>query len=187
MKIFFGMFCLLLATAVVFAQDEGDSKGFQKEKLFFGGNFGLTFGDYTLLNLSPQIGYRFNKHTAAGFGINAQYVSVKERLTTGDLYRKASQGVAGLNIFGRVYPIQNIMLQLQPELNYIFGNEKYYVTGDSYKLDAQIIPSLLAGGGLVLPGGRGSFIAAVFYDVLQRKYSPYGSRAVLNFGYNIGF
>lgn len=167
----------------------GKTRGFQKEKLFFGGNFGLTFGDYTLINISPQIGYRFTKTFAAGVGINAQYVGYKERdIYTNNVYRKVSQGVTGLNVFGRLYPVNQFFLQLQPEANYIFGKQTYYQpTKEEYKLDAMIVPSLLAGGGAALPAGRGAFIISVFYDVLQDKNSPYGKKPVYNFGYNIGF
>lgn len=164
-------------------------KGFQKEKLFVGGNFGLTFGDYTLINISPQLGYRFNSMFAAGFGINGQYVSIKDRNAyTGDPFRKVSQTVFGLNAFGRVYPIRNIMLQVQPEANYLFGKQIYYgPPKEEYRLDAMIAPSLLAGGGAVIPSGRGEMLITIFYDVLQNENAPYGRRPIYNIGYNISF
>jgi hypothetical protein len=183
------LFCLALgfSLSTVSAQDilPEEKKGFQKEKLFFGGNFGLTFGDYTLINLSPQVGYRFNQYFAAGMGVNAQYVSIKERDFYGNDYRKVSQGVAGLNVFGRVYPFRQVMLQVQPEGNYIFGKQTFYNPREEYKIDTEIVPSLLVGGGLVLGGqGRGEFIISLMYDLLQRQNSPYGSRPFINFGYN---
>ena len=183
---------LCATTIFAFAQDEEPDekkeKGFQKEKLFVGGNFGLTFGNYTLINVSPQIGYRFTDFFAAGVGLNFQYVGIKEKYTNGDLYRKSTQGVTGLNVFGRLYPINQFMIQVQPEVNYVFGKEIYYDTNprQEYKLDAQIVPSLLLGGGLVIPSGRGAFITSVFYDVLQDPSSPYGKRLIVNFTYNIG-
>jgi hypothetical protein len=182
---------LVLATAGVWAQEgeeNDDKKGFQKEKLFVGGNFGLAFGNYTFINISPQLGYRFTKLFAAGMGVNGQYVSFKERYyDTGDPYRKVSQTVIGLNVFGRVYPIRNIMLQAQPEANYIFGKQIFYgPPKQEFKLDASIVPSLLMGGGLVLPSGRSEMLITVFYDVLQAQGSPYGRRPIFNFGYNIG-
>src|SRR5574337_562775 len=94
---------VLLVTAIgklSYAQNEDrpeKKKGFDKSKLFYGGNFGMTFGDYTLINVSPQIGYRFNEYLAAGTGINFQYISLKERdYYTGDPVDKISQGVVGL-------------------------------------------------------------------------------------------
>jgi hypothetical protein len=182
---------VLLSIAIIsLAQDKEEKekeKGFRKENLFVGGNFGLTFGNYTLINISPQIGYRFSELFAAGMGVNLQYVSIKEKDWNGDTYAKTSQGVTGLNIFGRIYPIRQFMLQLQPEANYIFGKQIFYTNPrQEYKLDARIVPSLLAGGGLVLPSGRGAFIASVFYDVLQNDNSPYGNRLIVNFTYNVG-
>ncbi len=183
---------LLSITIASFGQEEKEEgeekvKGFQKDRLFVGGNFGLSFGNYTFINVSPQIGYRFNKFLAAGTGVNLQYVSIKQNYSNGGLYSKTSQGVAGLNIFGRVYPIQQFMLQVQPEANYVFGKQRNYFADriDEIKVK-EIVPSLLLGGGLVLPSGRGAFIASLFYDVLQQEGSPYGNRPILNFTYNIG-
>ena len=189
--ILFAALCAI--TIFAFAQDEEPDekkeKGFQKEKLFVGGNFGLTFGNYTLINVSPQIGYRFTDFFAAGVGINLQYVSWKDEYSNGD-NSKTSQTVTGLNVFGRIYPIKNFMIQVQPEENYLFGKQKYYqaYTQTTFKnnTDAKIVPSLLLGGGLVIPSGRGAFITSVFYDVLQKDNSPYGNRPIVNFTYNVG-
>ncbi|HYM94039.1 MAG TPA: hypothetical protein VET23_07865 [Chitinophagaceae bacterium] len=181
---------LVLTTtfSLVHAQDEEKKKGFDKSKLFVGGNFGMTFGDYTLINVSPQLGYRFNQYFATGAGFNFQYASLKQRDFNGNPVYKTSQDVIGLNIFGRVYPFRQFMIQAQPELNYVFGKQKYYgPPSQTTKLDASIIPSLLVGGGAVFPGGRGAFIASIFYDVLQRPNSPYSNQPIYNFGYNFGF
>lgn len=196
MKKFYLLLIAATVTMASFGQSESESaevkeekgKGFQKENLFVGGNFGLTFGNFTLINVSPQIGYRFNRFLAAGTGLNFQYISIKEKYNDGSLYSKTSQGVTGLNIFGRVYPIRQFMLQAQPEANYVFGKQIFYDSDprQEYNLNAEIVPSLLMGGGLVLPSGRGAFIASVFYDVLQKENAPYGNRPVINFTYNIG-
>jgi hypothetical protein len=181
---------LFLSSLAVFAQDEPtEGSGFQKDRLFVGGNFGLSFGDYTLINITPQVGYRFSSLFAAGLGINGQYISVKNYYTTGS--SRTEEGVTGLNIFGRLYPLDQIMIQVQPEMNYRFGNIKYYDVSGSLvqktKADAVIVPSLLIGGGAVFPSGRGALIASVFYDVLQDKNSPYGARPFYTFGYNFSF
>ena len=189
-KIFISLF--LFAAIAAQAQDEGprneeEPKGFQREKLFIGGNFGLSFGDYTFINLSPQLGYRFNDFFAAGFGINGQYVSDRRRVGSTTVAR-FTRGIVGLNTFGRAYPFRFLMLQVQPEANYLFGKDRYY-TGNmpgTYNFGAEIVPSLLLGGGAVLQQGRGALIISAMYDVLQKRNSPYGSRPVYNIGYNIG-
>ncbi|HET7897453.1 MAG TPA: hypothetical protein VFL47_07280, partial [Flavisolibacter sp.] len=148
---------LLFCTLLAFSQDEEE----MQNKVFAGGNFALSFGTYTFVNINPQIGYRFNRFLSAGLGMNFLYTSQKERYNGID-YSKTTRGVAGMNTFVRFYPVQKFFAQIQPEANYIFGNTEYYLdinnqplsTPVKYKLDAEIIPSLLAGGGLATPAGR---------------------------------
>src|SRR3712207_6814413 len=115
-KVLVLLVAVLLLKTTLRAQEEDEKeapkRGFQREKLFLGGNFGLTFGDYTNINVSPQLGYRFSNRFAAGLGINGQYVSIRQRYTDGSTYSRSSRGVAGLNAFGRVYPVSFIMLQV---------------------------------------------------------------------------
>jgi hypothetical protein len=179
--------CLFaLFSAVAVAQDEEGEpakQGFDKSKLFIGGNFGLGFGNVsTLINVSPQLGYRFNRYIAAGAGINFIYSSNKYEW----LGYKEQFGVAGLNIFGRFYPIQYAFVQLQPEANYTWGKQKDLNSDAEYKLDSKVVPSLLGGVGAAIPAGRGYFIISANYDLLQNERSPYGNRTFFNFGYNIG-
>ena len=185
---------LILLTAIVFcstmayAQDEERPGSSMKDKLFAGGSVGLSFGSYTLVNLSPQIGYRFNKYLSSGIGFNLLYVSLKEKDQYGRDYRKVVQGITGLNLFARFYPAQRFMIQIQPEGNYIFGKQIFYQpVKETYKLDAEIVPSFLAGGGLVVPTDKGELITTIMYDVLQKANSPYGNRPIVNVGYNFNF
>ncbi|MBL7736479.1 MAG: hypothetical protein JNL51_13545 [Chitinophagaceae bacterium] len=71
------LFFMVVLAGGAYAQDPEPVKGFDRNKLFFGGNFGLSFGNNTLVNISPQAGYRFNRHFAAGAGINALYSSFR--------------------------------------------------------------------------------------------------------------
>ena len=179
---------IVFCCSVASAQDEEGSGDFQKDKLFAGGNFGIAFGSYTLINLSPQVGYRFNRFFSSGVGLNLQYASQKVKDVYGNDYSKTSQGITGLNLFARFYPAQKFLLQLQPEINYMFGNIKYYQpTETKYKLNTEIVPSLLAGGGMVMPSENGALIITVMYDLLQRTSSPYGNRPIVSFGYNFNF
>jgi hypothetical protein len=164
-----------------------DIKGFDKSKLFFGGNFGLSFGSQTLINVSPQVGYRFNQYFAAGAGVNFIYSSLKSYYTDGSVASRQNLGYAGLNVFGRVYPIQYILLQVQPELNYSWGKYKQYDPDAIYSLPGKFVPSLLLGAGGAIPAGRGAFVIMGQYDVVQDPRGPYGNNIFLSFGYNIGF
>jgi hypothetical protein len=191
MKRFLLTACLFaLFSVVAVAQDEeGEApvkQGFDKSRLFFGGNFGLGFGSVsTLVNVSPQIGYRFNRFLAAGAGINFIYSSYKYEWYNPPY--KEQYGVTGLNIFGRFYPIDYAFVQLQPEANYTWLKYKFDDGSPDEKLPSKIVPSLLGGVGAAIPAGRGAFIVMAQYDLLQNERSPYGNRAFFNFGYNIGF
>jgi hypothetical protein len=185
--------CLLLASfslLQVKAQDEelpAESRGFDKSRLFFGGTLGATFGDYTFVNVSPQVGYRFNEYLGAGVGVNFIYNSIKYRDVYDHPVTREDYGYTGLSIFGRVYPLRVIMLQVQPELNYSWGEWKNLTTGEVQKLDNVFVPSLLVGGGAAIPTGGGAFTAMLQYDLIQNVRSPYGSKAFLSFGYSFGF
>lgn len=188
MKKFFFLMTLVFCSTVLFAQDDEKPKGFNKDKLFAGGGFGLSLGSYTLINLSPQIGYRFNKYLSSGIGLNLIYASQKEKDVYGRDYRKVVQGIAGLNLFTRFYPVQRFLIQVQPEANYIFGKQIFYQpVKETYKLDAEIVPSFLAGGGFIIPADKGEIITTIMYDVLQRPGSPYGNRPIVNVTYNFKF
>ena len=178
-----------LVAAVSFAQDEEpvERRGFDKSRLFLGGNFGASFGDYTLVNVSPQLGYRFSNFFAAGAGVNFIYSSLKYRdLNDNPVYKDAS-AVTGLNLFGRIYPLRQVMLQVQPEMNYTWGKRKYFDGLPDAKLPNKFVPSVLLGAGAAIPSGPGAFMIMMQYDVLQNERSPYGSRPFLSFGYNMGF
>ena len=177
---FAGLFLLL---------QQASAQGPQKGK-FAGACVQLAFGDTGFVKLSPYIGYRFNHFFAAGFGVHGQYECVKDYdQYTGDLFTRQKSTVLGLNLFGRFYPIRNLMIQVQPEANYTFGKITFYDTNpkETYNLDAEIVPSILVGGGLVLPTNKGEWIAAAFYDVLQFKDTPYGRRAIMHLGYDFRF
>jgi hypothetical protein len=171
------------------AQDEPlEKQGFDRSRLFAGGNFALSFGNSTIINISPQLGYRFNRFLAAGAGVNAQYSSFRTiNAYDGSTFSRFNYGVGGLNIFGRFYPIEQVILQVQPEMNYVWGKEKYYNPSSEISLKGKFVPSLLLGAGGAIPmGGSGAFIIMAQYDVLQSNRTPYGSRVFFNFGYNFG-
>ncbi len=180
-----GTFSLLKAQTE--DQDPEEEKtGFDKSRLFFGGSFGLSFGDYTLINISPQVGYRLSRYFATGVGINGQYSEFKYRYGD-EIYQRQKYGVVGLNIFGRVYPIPQLFAQVQPEMNYVWSEVKNYSPDVSIK-ENQFVPTILIGGGGAIPMGQSAaFIIMIQYDVLQQRLSPYGPRPFYSVGFTAGF
>jgi hypothetical protein len=191
-KRFFQLLVILFCSGAVFnqlqAQEAGEMqeprKGFDKEKLFFGGNFGMSFGDYTFINITPQVGYQFNQYFAAGAGVSFIGSSFVQRDFNGNKIYKDSYYSSGLNVFGRVSPIRFLFLQLQPEINYTWGRTKFYNGQNELKLDGEFVPILLAGIGVVIPAGRGALIGMLQYNLLQNDRSIYGNRPFVSFGFN---
>ncbi|WP_336515889.1 hypothetical protein [Pollutibacter soli] len=183
---FFLILVISLFNLTAFGQDEGETtKGFDKSKLFFGGYFGISFGNSTFVNVSPQVGYRFNNWFAAGAGVNFIYSNFLYYDIYGNKDYRYEYGSTGLNIFGRVYPIQFAFLQLQPEINYIWGKEKFYNPAFEYKLDPKFRPTLLAGVGAAIPAGRGAILLMLQYDLIQSENpaSPYGRNPFFSMGF----
>jgi hypothetical protein len=89
---------------------------FEKERVVYFGNFGLQFGTFTLINISPTIGYRFTDKLTAGAGPLMNYVS--------DNYSKFSNFSYGARIYGKYFIFENAYLTGDYQLinNYWQGN-----------------------------------------------------------------
>lgn len=167
-------------------EDTVAHRGFDSRRLFVGGNLGLSFGDLTYVNLSPLVGYRFSELFSAGVQINAQYESVRYTDLSDALYKKEKYGVLGAGIFGRIYPLSQFFIHLQPEMNFIFGKVRYF-DGTPEQKYHEHVASFLAGGGYSIPAGRSAVTLMVLYDVLQNTRSPYGNQPIFRAGVNLGF
>ncbi len=167
-------------------EEVSEKKGFDPQRLFFGGNFALTFGDFTFINVSPVVGYRITEKFSAGTQINFIYQSSKIQYYA-NAYTKSEYAYVGMGVFGRFNPVKFLLLNVQPELNYVWGNYKEVYPGKyhEYKQEGKFIPSVLLGAGAVIPtGGRGALIAMIQYDIVQDDLSPYGKNPFFSFGFN---
>ncbi len=194
MNKFYFKACLLMAflfSAIAsFAQDEprvrnanedGDAmpfeeKGFKKENLFTGGNFTLSFGSgYTVLGVSPMLGYKINDYLDAGAVINYVFTGTRDYYTFND---KLRQHTYGPGVFLRAYPIPMFFLQAQPEYNFI---TQTYAMGSQRTSATASAPSLLLGGGYAggrAKGGTTFFYMSLLFDVLKNENSPYVNIAI---------
>lgn len=152
----------------------GSGFQFDKSKLSLGGSLGLQFGDYTVVNISPQVGYDFAKYITAGAGFGYTYLK-ESRYNT-----KWTNSYLSFNLFGRFYPIDFLVIGIQPEISRMWQTLK--VNGVGYT-ESKFVPSFLVGGGL----RYGGVIAMIQYDVVQDDYSPYGDNLVYTVGYTFNF
>jgi hypothetical protein len=119
-RMIFAVMLLVSAQAASAQYYETDSaKGFDPSRVMIGGSVGFSFGDYTFVNISPLIGYRFSPKFAAGVNINAQYASQRLKDNTGFTYERNNYSMIGAGVFGRFYPFEQFFLHAQPEYNSI--------------------------------------------------------------------
>ena len=189
------MFLLLFMTAfsiTIFAQRDSSEErtgGFQKDKLFTGGDVTVSFyTGGTTLGISPYFGYSLTHWLDAAVSLNFIYQGQKDQY--GDKYRQTNIGPGA---FVRLFPIDFLYAQAQYEHNFI--NAKYIPNNGSgnnrYKTD---VNSLLLGAGYSSGRSEGSntyYYLSVMFDVAQLPGSPYVDTygrliPVIKAGFNIG-
>lgn len=159
-------------------KEESTSK-FDARRLTFGGGFGLQFGDYTLVNVSPQVGYNFSDKFNAGVGLSYSYY--KDDYRSNFLKYEERRHYASFNLYARVYPIENIVLMVQPEASRVWYTAESQGFGQKYS-ESKFVPSVVVGGGLRF----GPMTAMLKYDLVQDSYSPYGDTVFYSIGYTFG-
>lgn len=189
------LLCLLLlggiqlAHAQYYKTDTSSRKGFDPSRMMIGGSLGLVFGDYTNINISPLVGYRFSDMFAAGVNINAQYAAEKSRDWNGETLQRYQYTVFGGGVWGRFYPLEMLFLHAQPEYNHVSEKLTDYTYDPKQTFKSSYgVSSLLLGGGYSQPLGSGysAFYIMILYDVLQDARSPYQNRPQITMGFNVG-
>ncbi|MBS1729256.1 MAG: hypothetical protein JSS67_00615 [Bacteroidetes bacterium] len=147
------------------------SKGFQKENIFLGGGLNLGFGTGSFgVGLNPEVGYSIANWMDAGIAINASYQSINADYNYGYSQKSFNYGAG---IFTRIYPIQFLFLQIQPEHNWSNNTLKDPSTNFSQKINFQS-NSLLAGIGYANRiVGQGNFYTVIMIDLMSDLHSPY--------------
>lgn len=193
MKRIFFVFFLTTLSITMFAQDETDGgeekkTGFQKEKLFTGGDLVLSFSNYgTTLGVSPYFGYSVTKWLDAAVKFNVLYQSQTDFNNT-----KYKQTNFGPGAFVRLFPVNFLFAQVQYEHNFI--STKITPQGSGSYRAKYDVNSLLVGAGY--SGGRAEgsnsyFYFSVMFDLAQQLNSPYldgngKMLPIISAGYNIG-
>lgn len=154
-----------------------EPKGFQKENVFLGGSVSLGFGSGSFgVGANPEIGYSVAQWLDAGVALNINYNSQKIYAADGSGIQtqgKISSFNYGAGVFGRIYPVNFLFVQLQPEVNWIKYSQKDNFSGLKSNTTVSA-PSLIAGIGYsqrVVT--QGSYFLMIGLDVLNDTNSPY--------------
>lgn len=164
------IFCLAVTAA--FCQQtpptyisKDDSKGFKQENIFLGGGLSLGIGSGTFgIGLSPEIGYTITPWLDAGIWGNTFYSTKSANYNYGISQKNFKYGVG---IFTRIYPVQFLFLQIQPEHNWSNYTLKDPNTQFTQKLNFES-NSLLAGIGYANRNiGNVNFYTVILIDLLS--------------------
>ena len=174
-------------------KQEESKGGFDKSKLFTGGNVGLGFGSgRTSIGIGPYFGYSLNKYVDVALSLNYNYISQRDYVQYGD---KLRQSMIGPGVFTRLFPVKFLFAQAQFEQNFI--KLKYIPASGGYYLpfsETKSVSSFLIGPGYA--GGREAgnntyYYVSVLFDVAKNKNSPYVDglgrvNPIFRAGFNIG-
>ena len=159
---------------MLFAQQletDEQPKGFKRENMFFGSSLNLSLGNrFFNIGVNPELGYSLNKWLDAGVSLNINYFSQNASDFSNTRFRNFNYGAG---TFFRIWPVNFLHLQVQPEYNWINSSQKNVITNQTarYNYNAE---SLLVGIGYGnrVVGGQYSYVTLMI-DVLQNINSPY--------------
>lgn len=144
-----------------------------KDRLFFGGNFAMSFGTITFIDVSPLVGTMITNRLSSGVGLTYQYF--KDNRFVG-----ANNSLYGGRVFSRYNIFPNIFAHGEFEnLNLDLYNPR------SEQFQREWVPGLLLGGGYFTPfGTRGGANITLLYNFLYDNLrSPYNQPYVIRVGF----
>ncbi len=174
---------IVLAGFYGFAQNGNEitERSSFRDRVFFGGNLGLAFGDVTFVEVAPLVGYRVTDKLSTG--VQIQYRYRNDKRFSQDL--EASD--YGFNLFARYNLASPFFLQAE----YEYLNFEFITLTPDRNTFREGFSSVLVGGGIAQPLGRNAFfIITALYNLSyddSEQVSPYDSPLILRVGINLGF
>jgi len=149
------------------------------ERMFFGGSFGMSFGDYTYINLSPLVGYKLTPSLSVGAGVIYQYSKIKYYDYSSNMFGGRLMGIA--KVYGPLFA--------QIEYEYLNYDSFGYYSGEELRRNYN---SVFAGGGLAQPISKNMYFTAIAlynltYSINSYYTLPYDSPWVFRVGVSAGF
>ncbi len=150
-----------------------------KDKLYFGGGVGASFGDVDYVELAPLVGYQLHPRVSVGLGLLYRWKS-DDRFAV-----EQNTSDYGGSLYGRFTVYQQIFAQVEYEyLDYEYATS----TGGTFR-DSD--SSVLAGAGFFQPmGGHAGLYASALYnfsydenDLASAYDSPWVYRVGVTFGF----
>jgi len=154
------------------SNDADEKKGkFKRENVFFGSALNLSLGNrFFNVGINPELGYSLNNFLDAGVTMNLNYFSQNASDFSPYRYRELSYGAG---TFLRVWPVNFLHLQVQPEINWTNSSIKDVFNNQTSKRNFNSTSLLVGiGYGSRMVGSQYSYVTLMI-DVLQNINSPY--------------
>ncbi|MBK7964896.1 MAG: hypothetical protein IPK10_06175 [Bacteroidetes bacterium] len=147
-----------------------------KDRLFFGGNVGLSFGSLTYINVAPTIGYKITERFGMGLGPTYTYYNDRRFVN----YRYETH-IYGGRTFAQYQALESVLLYSEFEVVNIEVPDLLFT-----KLIRTNVSSLFVGGGYTQRMGSNSAVTLmILYNVLESDYKIY-ENPILRLGFNFG-
>ncbi|MEN9684247.1 MAG: hypothetical protein RLZZ28_33 [Bacteroidota bacterium] len=171
-SILLSTFLLSISLNLIAQNEPSESKGkFKQENMFAGAglNLGITGRSFNI-GITPELGYSITKWLDGGMSLNLNYYSENASDYSPFRYRNLNYGGGP---FLRIWPLNFLHFQVQPEYNWISSNVKNVLNNQTSTLNYNA-GSLLVGVGYGsrMLGARYSYVTLMI-DVLQNEKSPY--------------
>ncbi len=175
-KILFPIILIAGFTTQVQAQEVVKTTPVLNERpLFLGGN--IVFGGgsgWFQLGLNPEAYKNVNEWVDIGTAVNLLYSASNPNFLTSTRSRSFQFGIGS---FARIWPVERVFLQIQPEYNWNWTNMKDMSTNSETSGASRSIrfgaESLLAGIGYGSRSENGMTYFTLMIDLLKNPNSPY--------------
>ena len=137
---------------------------------------GLVLGGGTgsfQIGLNPELVKSYNDYIDLGVITNIYYSSFRSIASYDGINAKFHKTQFGLGGFARVWPVNEFFLQIQPEYNWTWSNQKDLVNGISRNVNVSAT-SVLAGIGYGRRTENGFSYMSIMIDLVNSQQSPYG-------------
>ncbi|MFO7880858.1 MAG: hypothetical protein ACQES0_09625 [Bacteroidota bacterium] len=154
--------------------DDDDDKPSLQERLRFGGGLGLSFGNITMVDISPRVSYMIHPRWFAGLGGNYLYYKNNYYQFSTNMYGfSAFSNFALIKDFSDILPLGagGGSLLIHAEANLI--NMDPEMDWTSQRDERFWLMQPMAGLGLKIPAGIRSYALILFmYNFNEKVYSP---------------
>jgi hypothetical protein len=166
-------YLLVLLALPLFAQQTDTTQTVQKQspvkkkkstanKVYYGGNIGLSFGSYFRISVAPLVGYKLSPKASAGLKFVYEYIEDK----------RYDPKLTASNYGGSVFTRYRLHRQVYAHGEFAYMSYKYKAS--DIETERQWVPFLFLGGGAVQPiSPNAALFVEVLFDVLQDSNSPY--------------